>query len=77
MLAVTGLGLFFYFKHEKGKVQERKRSETAAARIGRPKIGGPFVLTDTEGKPFSDKDMLGRWSLVYVSGSAHGLLRAC
>lgn len=46
---------------------ERKRAETATAKIGKPKIGGPFVLTTQDGGSFSDKDLLGRWSLVYVS----------
>ncbi|GAA5986648.1 hypothetical protein JCM10908_003838 [Rhodotorula pacifica] len=61
----TGVGLWYYFQMEKEKVRERKRLETAAARVGRPKIGGPFVLTDQDGKPFSDKDLLGKWSMVY------------
>lgn len=59
--------MWYYFQSEKEKVRERKRMETAAARVGRPKIGGPFLLTDQDGKPFSDKDLLGKWSMVYVS----------
>ncbi|GAA5902813.1 hypothetical protein JCM6882_009132 [Rhodosporidiobolus microsporus] len=65
LFVATGVGLYFYFDSEKKKVQERKRQENAAARVGRPKIGGPFVLTDQEGKEFSDKDLLGKWSMVY------------
>lgn len=40
--------------------------ENASARVGRPKIGGPFLLTDQDGKEFSEKDLLGKWSMVYV-----------
>lgn len=35
--------------------------------MGRPKIGGPFKLTTQYGKEFTDKDLLGKFSLVYVS----------
>lgn len=48
--------------------------ENAAARVGRPKIGGPFVLTDQDGNPFSDQDLVGKWSMVYVR-PPHPLLR--
>ncbi|GAA5822113.1 hypothetical protein JCM11251_004862 [Rhodosporidiobolus azoricus] len=65
LFVATGVGLYFYFDYEKKKVSERKRQENAAARIGRPKIGGPFVLTDQNGNEFSDKDLVGKWSMVY------------
>ncbi len=32
---------------------------------GRPKVGGPFALSTHEGKPFTEKDILGKWSLIY------------
>ncbi|BGP54781.1 Cu-binding protein [Rhodotorula sphaerocarpa] len=65
LFVATGVGLWFYFQSEKDKVRERKRAETAAARVGRPKIGGPFQLTDQDGNTFGDKDLLGKWSMVY------------
>ncbi|SGZ31683.1 BQ5605_C045g12230 [Microbotryum silenes-dioicae] len=65
IFAVTGLGLYFYFQKEKAKIQAHKEQEHATANIGRPNIGGPFVLTDQDGKCFSDQDMVGKWSLVY------------
>ena len=33
--------------------------------VGRPQVGGPFTLTTHEGKTFTEKDLLGRWSLIY------------
>jgi cytochrome oxidase Cu insertion factor (SCO1/SenC/PrrC family) len=39
--------------------------ELANKSIGRPSIGGPFSLLDTESKPFTEKDLLGKWTLVY------------
>ncbi|KAK4057872.1 Cu-binding protein [Microbotryomycetes sp. JL221] len=62
---LTGAALYYYFQQEKQKLTQRKKDETANQKVGRPKIGGPFVLTDQDGKPFGDKDMLGKWSLVY------------
>ncbi|KAK4055657.1 Cu-binding protein [Microbotryomycetes sp. JL201] len=62
---LTGAGLYYYFQQEKAKLQQRKSAETANQKVGRPKIGGPFELTDQDGKTFSDKDLLGKWSLVY------------
>lgn len=67
MFLVTGVALYFYFENEKKALKERKRQENAAARIGRPKIGGPFELTDQDGKTFTEKELLGKWSMVYVS----------
>jgi SCO1/SenC len=33
--------------------------------VGKPMIGGPFELVDQAGRPFSDADLRGRWSLLY------------
>ena len=33
--------------------------------VGKAAIGGPFELLDQEGKPFTDKDLRGRFSLLY------------
>lgn len=40
--------------------------ETAAQKVGRPKIGGPFKLTTQNGTEFTEQDLLGKHSLVYV-----------
>jgi hypothetical protein len=42
----------------------RKRIAEQTKGIGKPKVGGPFQLMDHNGKPFSNEDMLGRYSLV-------------
>ena len=36
-----------------------------AGAVGKPLIGGPFTLIDTDGRPFSDKDLLGKYYLLY------------
>ena len=33
--------------------------------VGRPQVGGPFTLTNHKGEPFTEKDLLGKWSLIY------------
>lgn len=33
--------------------------------LGRPQIGGPFSLVSQNGEVFTDKDLLGKWALVY------------
>lgn len=33
--------------------------------VGRPNVGGPFSLTAHVGTPFTEKDLLGKWSLIY------------
>ncbi len=43
---------------------ERKRVAEATKGIGRPKVGGAFELVDTEGKPFTDENLKGRYALV-------------
>lgn len=43
----------------------------ADAKVGKPKVGGPFALKDQDGNTFTDKDLLGKFSLVYVSFFYH------
>ena len=33
--------------------------------VGRPNVGGPFTLTTQDGKTFTEKDLLSKWSLIY------------
>ena len=33
--------------------------------MGTPAIGGPFELLDQDGRPFSQDDLRGAWSLLY------------
>jgi protein SCO1/2 len=42
----------------------RKRIADQTKGIGKPKVGGPFQLVDQEGRPFTNDDMLGKYSLV-------------
>lgn len=46
----------------------RKRIAEQTKGIGKPKVGGPFQLVDHNGNPFSNEDMLGKYSLVCKRG---------
>ena len=60
---LTGAGLLWYFEQEKERMQ-RKRVAEASKGVGRPKVEGPFELIDVDGKPFSEQDLKGKYSLV-------------
>ncbi|KAJ6463269.1 SCO1/SenC-domain-containing protein [Mycena vitilis] len=62
---LSGLGLLFYFRHEKAKVIEQQEKERASKAYGRPLVGGPFSLTTHTGATYTEQDLLGKWSLVY------------
>jgi len=81
LFIVTGVGLYFYFESEKSKVTERrstfppflalraitnkKDQELLSKSIGKPSIGGPFNLTTQDFQSFTEKDLLGNWTLIY------------
>jgi protein SCO1/2 len=37
----------------------------ATKSIGKPSIGGPLNLLDTESRPFTEANLLGKWTLIY------------
>jgi protein SCO1/2 len=43
----------------------RTGQETMTKSVGKPNIGGPFKLVTQDDKPFTDKDLLGKWNLIY------------
>lgn len=65
---VTGGGLMWYFRRERSRV-ETKRLEESNRGLGKPLVGGPFTLTDQDGKSFSDTDLHGKYSLIYFGFS--------
>jgi len=65
LFVATGLGLFFYFRHEKQKLLEEREKERSSKTYGKPLVSGPFSLTTSSGEQFTEKEMLGKWSLVY------------
>lgn len=39
--------------------------ELMSKSIGKPSIGGPFLLKTSQNTPFTDQDLLGKWTLMY------------
>ncbi|KAF8960241.1 h-sco1 [Flammula alnicola] len=65
LFILAGLGLAYYFRHEKARLEEEREKERGLKSYGRPSIGGPFSLTTHDDKPFTDENLLGKWSMVY------------
>jgi protein SCO1 len=65
LFVITGGCLFYYFNLEKARIQEERRKAQAPKKIGRAFVGGPFSLVTHTGEPFTEKDLLGKWSLIY------------
>ncbi|KAK7436629.1 Cu-binding protein [Stygiomarasmius scandens] len=71
LFIAVGTGMFFYFKNKKQQLLEEREKERMSKSYGRPNLGGPFSLINCSAAPsdplptFTDKDMLGKWSLVY------------
>lgn len=63
LFVITGAGLMIYFRVEKARL-ERKRIAEMSKGVGKPKVGGPFVLTDLDGKEFTAEDLKGKYSFV-------------
>lgn len=43
----------------------RPEKDRESKKYGRPQVGGPFNLSTTSGEPYTEKNLLGKWSLVY------------
>lgn len=68
LFLATGAGLFLYFQYERSQVAARKAAESENARVGRPRVGGPFELvmaTKEGGYRVTHEDLEGAFSLVY------------
>lgn len=63
LFVLTGAGMIIYFRVEKARL-ERKRITEMSKGVGRPKVGGPFVLKDLDGKEFTAEDLKGKYSFV-------------
>ncbi|KXT13746.1 hypothetical protein AC579_10082 [Pseudocercospora musae] len=64
LFLLAGAGLTVYFRYEKARMA-RARIAEANKGIGKPLVGGPFQLTDMNGKEFTEQNLKGKYSLVY------------
>ncbi|RCV05389.1 hypothetical protein SETIT_1G080200v2 [Setaria italica] len=69
LLLVTGGGIIVYYDQEKKRHIEELKNRTTAVKpgqsVGTAAIGGPFKLLNHDGKPVTEKDFLGKWTLLY------------
>lgn len=63
LFIATAGGLVWYFEYEKNRMQKKRIAE-ANKSVGKPKVGGSFHMVDQDGKPFTEADLKGRFSLV-------------
>ena len=63
LFVVTGGGMIVYFQVEKERLA-RKRIAEMSKGVGRPKVGGPFVLRDLNGEVVTDEALRGKYSFV-------------
>lgn len=71
-LAITGFGVLCVLTLWYGSKRAKQRyfGADGSARVsvetrGRPALGGPFVLVNTEGEPVSQAEYLGSWAFFY------------
>lgn len=62
VLLIIG-GLNFSFSVE--EMSSASKAVKQGPSVGKPSIGGPFNLVDHDGKPVTEKDFLGKWTLIY------------
>jgi protein SCO1/2 len=55
--------MIVYFQYEKARL-ERKRIADMSKGVGKPKVGGPFMLQDLDGKAFTEEELKGKYSFV-------------
>ena len=48
-----------------GSTESSPEAEREAKQVGRAQVGGPFTLTTHRNQPFSELDLLDKWSLLY------------
>ncbi|KAH9616038.1 hypothetical protein KSS87_022145 [Heliosperma pusillum] len=69
LLLVTGAGIVYYYDTQKKRhIQEIDSASNTVRQgpsVGQAAIGGPFNLINHEGKTVTDKDFLGKWTVMY------------
>ena len=66
LFITAGAGLWLYFRYEKERVQRKKIADSSKG-VGKPKVGGKFEMIDQEGRPWTEQNIKGGFTLVYLS----------
>ncbi|QLG71863.1 hypothetical protein HG535_0C02130 [Zygotorulaspora mrakii] len=64
LIIAVGGGLYYFFSREKKRLETMREAE-ANRGYGRPVVGGPFKLIDFNGNEFTEKNLLGKFSILY------------
>ncbi|KAL8842278.1 MAG: hypothetical protein Q9205_002775 [Flavoplaca limonia] len=64
LFLTVGAGLWLYFRYEKERMQRKKIAESSKG-VGKPKVGGKFEMVDQEGRPWTEQNIKGGFTLVY------------
>ena len=65
LFILTAAGLMVYFRVEKERLQ-RKQIREMSKGVGKPKVGGPFVLRDLDGNEVTEEELKGKYAFVYL-----------
>ncbi|KAI4221731.1 MAG: hypothetical protein L6R36_006684 [Xanthoria steineri] len=64
LFLTVGAGLWFYLRYEKERLQRKKIADSSKG-VGKPKVGGKFEMIDQEGRPWTEQNIKGGFTLVY------------
>eukprot|EP01038_Epipyxis_sp_PR26KG_P006113 gene6113-8428_t len=63
LMVLTGFGVAYYFNEQKEvKIRSISSEQTS---VGKPSLGGPWILVDQDGKIVSDESFHGQFCLLY------------
>ncbi|OMH81584.1 Protein SCO1, mitochondrial [Zancudomyces culisetae] len=66
LFLIAATSVYYIFTIEKEKAELKRQLDAQADKqIGKPKIGGPFILVDHNNVPFTEQDLKGRYTLIY------------
>lgn len=65
LVMILGGGALSYFFQKEKKRLEVRRQEKERQGVGKPLIGGPFEMMDFNGNKFTEKDLEGKFSIIY------------
>jgi len=65
LIMIVGGGVLTYFFNKEKQRLAVRRQERERQGVGKPLVGGPFELMDFNGNKFTDKDLLGKFSILY------------
>jgi protein SCO1 len=63
-LLSCGIGVWAYMQYSMA-LKRKATLEAYETSAGEAQVGGPFTLTDTNGKPFSSSQLQGEFSILY------------